>query len=149
MVTVVLGEGRFDVGYGVSENDLPALVFTEIENEVQTAVEFKTREVLDDVESRLASHHFASMFSFGHAVQVMFMSQESVAGLHAAVVTLQEATNSGSGVSFPVTEAEFTEVASETNASEDESRVDDSLNQEVVDKIEDDFNASVFGGNRG
>lgn len=117
MVTVVLGEGRFDVGHGVSENDLPALIFTEVENETQTAVEFKTPEVLADVEARLSGHHFASMFSFGHAVQVMFMSQESVAGLHAAIATLQDAIASGGDVAFPLIAVEDSSQAPGSDAS--------------------------------
>ena len=118
MVTVILGEGKYDVGYGVSDvNSLPSLIFEEVDTTTKTAVEFKSMDVLDDVWGRLASHHFSNMFSFGRAVQVMFMSQESVAGLLRIVEDLKFAATAGVEVSFPKVEQDC--------ESEDDGTVDD------------------------
>ena len=119
MVTVILGEGKYDVGYGVSdENNLPSLIFEEVETNAKTAVEFKSMEVLGDVWSRLAAHHFSNMFSFGRAVQVMFMSQESVKGLLQIVEDLKFAATAGVEVSFP-------KIVEETSNESDDTSEDD------------------------
>lgn len=107
MNTVSLGEGRFSVGYGMSEDNLPALNFQEVDPDSglaldipAVAVQFRTLEALEGLIERLTAHAHTSVFCIGRVIQVFFMSLEAKDALLGILVELKTDIVSGNGIGF-------------------------------------------------